>query len=186
MLAGNPASAMSTRCRLLPRVLLTLAAFLAVFALPGCGDDAARVRDYKTVGEYFPVKLGDRTVRLQLAVKPMEMQTGLMNRPKLGADDGMIFIYPRPQEMSFWMRNTLLPLDIGYFDGQGVLKEVYPMYPHDERAVKSASRELQLAVEMNQGWYRDHGIKPGAKLDLAALKKALDDRGFAPKAFGLE
>lgn len=138
------------------------------------------------MADYFPVKLGDSTVRLQLAVKPMEMQTGLMDRPKLGADDGMVFIYARPQELSFWMRNTLIPLDVGYCDSKGVLREVWQMYPHDERAVKSRSKELQFAVEMNQGWYRDHGVKPGAKLDLAALRQALAARGFEPKVFGLE
>jgi hypothetical protein len=39
---------------------------------------------------------------------------------------------------------------------------------------------------MNQGWYRDRGVKPGAELDLAALKKALEARGFEPKVFGIE
>jgi hypothetical protein len=186
MLARNPASSMSPRCRLLPRVLLTLAAFTAVFVLPGCGDDHAKTKEFKTVAEYFPVKLGDRTVRLQLAVKPLEMQTGLMDRPKLGADDGMIFVYPQPQEMSFWMRNTLIPLDIGYFDAKGVLQEVWQMYPHDEREKKSRGSALQFAVEMNQNWYRDHGVKPGTKLELAALKQALAARGFEPRRFGIE
>lgn len=185
MVAGNLASAMST-CRLLPRLLFTLAACVAVFASPGCGDGGAKEKEVKTVAEYFPVKLGDRIVRLQLAVKQPEQQIGLMNRTKLGADDGMIFAYRQPQEMSFWMRNTLIPLDIGFFDGKGVLKEVYQLYPHDERSVKSVGRDLQYAVEMNQGWYRDHGVKLGAKLDLEALKKALAARGFAPRAFGIE
>lgn len=186
MLAGNLASVMSNCLRLLPRALLIVAAFAAVLVLPGCGEGGARAKELKTVGEYFPMKLGDRPVRLQVAVKPTEMQTGLMDRPALGTDDGMIFLYPRPQEMSFWMRNTLIPLDIGYFDGKGVLKEVWQLYPRDERSVKSRSQELQFAVEMNQGWYREHGVKPGAKLDLEALKQALVARGFDPKRFGIE
>ena len=141
MLAGNTASAMSNHCRLLPRILFILAACVAVSVLPGCGDAAPKSKEVRPVADYFPVKLGDSTVRLQLAVKPMEMQTGLMDRPKLGADDGMVFIYARPQELSFWMRNTLIPLDVGYCDSKGVLREVWQMYPHDERAVKSRSKE---------------------------------------------
>lgn len=186
MVAGNLASAMSIRRRLLPRVLFILAALVAVCALPGCGDGGGKSQAYKTVAEYFPVKLGDRTVRLQLAVHPIEMQNGLMGRTQLGADDGMLFAYPQPQALSFWMRNTLIPLDIGYFDGKGVLKEIHQLYPNDERAVRSVGRDLQYAVEMNQGWYRDRGVKPGAKLDLEALKKALEARGFEPRAFGIE
>ena len=177
---------MSTCRRLLPRALLILAAFSAVLVLPGCGDGGGRAKEFKTVAEFFPVKLGERAVRLQLAVKPMEMQTGLMDRPALGADDGMIFLYQRPQELSFWMRNTLIPLDIGYFDGKGVLKEVWQLYPRDERPVKSRSQELQFAVEMNQGWFREHGVKPGAKLELEALKQALVARGFDPRRFGID
>ena len=84
------------------------------------------------------------------------------------------------------MRNTLIPLDIGYFDPKGVLQEVWQMYPRDERETKSRGHELQFAVEMNQNWYRDHGVKPGAQLDLAALKQALVDRGLEPRRFGIE
>jgi len=186
MLAGNPASTMSPRCRLLPRVLSILVAFGAAFVLSGCGGDNARPKELKTVGEYFPMKLGDRTVRLQVAVTPLEMQKGLMDRTTLGVDDGMIFVYPRPQELSFWMRNTLIPLDIGYFDPKGVLQEVWQMYPRDERETKSRGHELQFAVEMNQNWYRDHGVKPGAQLDLAALKQALVARGLEPRRLGIE
>ena len=68
----------------------------------------------------------------------------------------MIFVFPRPQQMSFWMRNTELPLDIGYLDPDGTLREVYPMYPHDEKSVPSVARR-QIALEMNQGWFARAG-----------------------------
>ena len=84
------------------------------------------------------------------------------------------------------MHNTLIPLDIGFFDAKGELREVRQMFPRDERTVRSHSGEIQFAVEMNQNWYRDHGVKPGAKLDLAALRAALKARGFEPRRFGIE
>jgi uncharacterized membrane protein (UPF0127 family) len=98
----------------------------------------------------------------------------------------MVFVFTRPQPQGFWMRNTPLPLDIGYFDGQGVLREIYPMYPHDERTVMSRSREIQFCLEMNQGWFKDRGVKPGAQLDLKALAEALRARGLKPEAAGLK
>jgi uncharacterized protein len=113
------------------------------------------------------------------------MQRGLMERRDLGRDDGMIFIYDRPQQMSFWMRNTPTPLDIGFFDASGTLQEIYPMHPFDERTVSSRSTQLQFALEMNQGWFSANGVKPGAKLDLKALADALKARGFELKQFGL-
>jgi uncharacterized membrane protein (UPF0127 family) len=83
------------------------------------------------------------------------------------------------------MRNTHVPLDIGYFSPDGELKEVYAMHPLDENSTPSRSRGLQFAVEMNQGWYRANGVAPGAKLDLAAVAAALKARGFEPSRAGI-
>jgi uncharacterized membrane protein (UPF0127 family) len=175
---------MSKSHRFPARLLLVLAAAAVLVAVPGCGGE--KPVEQKTVADYFPVKLGDRVARLQFAVLPNEQQRGLMERPELGADDGMIFVYGQPQQMGFWMRNTLIPLDIGFFNAQGELREVRQMFPRDERTVKSRGADLQFAIEMNQNWFRDRGVKPGAKLDLAAVKAALQARGFEPRRFGIE
>jgi uncharacterized membrane protein (UPF0127 family) len=87
--------------------------------------------------------------------------------------------------MSFWMRNTPLPLDIGFFSPEGELKEVYSMLPFDETPIHSQDVRLQFALEMNQGWFHDNGVRPGAKLDLVALGEALKARGATPGEFGL-
>lgn len=166
-------------------MLIVCAALSAVAVLPGCGGDD-KPEAVKTVADYFPIKIGSREARLQIALTPPEMQRGLMERPSLGANDGMLFLYQRPQQMSFWMRNTLIPLDIGFFDAKGVLREVRQLYPHDERSVRSNSGDLQIAIEMNQDWYRNGGVGTGAQLDLEALKAALKARGAEPRRFGLE
>lgn len=157
---------------------------MALLVSAGCKDDAPPPGP-KTVDDFFTIKLGDAPAKLQVAVHMTEMQRGLMGRKTLGADEGMIFVYARPQQMSFWMHDTPTPLDIGFFDAQGVLREVYPLQPFDETTVRSYSQQLQFAVEMNQGWYAQHGVKPGAKLDRAALAAALRARGFTPTRFGL-
>lgn len=132
----------------------------------------------------LPVRVGDATVRVEFAVLPAEMARGLMGRTELGWDEGMLFVYPRPEILSFWMRNTPLPLDIGYFDADGVLREIYPLHPHNETPVPSRE-PMQFALEMNQGWFRERGVRPGARLDLAAVKAGLEARGFEPERFGL-
>jgi uncharacterized membrane protein (UPF0127 family) len=162
---------------------------LFVIALPlaGCAkkQDAGAPAVYKSVSDFFPIKVGDRTVQMQLAVYPLEMQHGLMGRRDLGPDQGMIFIYQKPERMNFYMRNTPTPLDIGYFAADGRLREVYPMYPFDERTVSSRSEAIQFSLEMNQGWFQANAVKSGAQLDLAALAAALKARGLEPAAFGL-
>jgi len=167
------------RRRFLPLFLLTALALLV-----GCGADAKKAAAVKSVEDRFPIKVGDRMVQMQVALQPAEMSKGLMFRKTMGEDEGMIFVFARPQLMSFWMRNTELPLDIGYFETDGELREVYPMYPHDERPVKSVGRR-QLALEMNQGWYARTGVKPGAKLDMKALAEAIRARGENPELYGL-
>jgi len=81
----------------------------------GCGrGDATRApTEVKTVADFFTVSVGTKPVRMQLAIKPREMEHGLMGREDLKSDEGMLFLYEEPQRMSFWMRNTPTPLDIG-------------------------------------------------------------------------
>lgn len=139
----------------------------------------------KTVSDWFPIKVGGQVVQMQIALNPAEMSRGLMERRDLGPDQGMLFVYPEPQPMSFWMRDTPLPLDIGFFDRDGVLRETYAMQPFDEAPIRSRDQRLQFALEMNQRWYHEHGVRPGAQLDLAALREALKARSAAPEDFGL-
>jgi uncharacterized protein len=153
----------------------------------GCGrSDAPRSQAAaKPVTEFFSIQVGDKPVRMQLAVKLREMEHGLMDRRDLKADEGMLFVYAGTQQMSFWMRNTPTALDIGFFTADGVLKEIYQMYPFDERPVSSRSNELKFALEMNQGWFAKNEVKPGSKLDMKALAAALRERGFEPWEYGV-
>jgi uncharacterized membrane protein (UPF0127 family) len=160
--------------------------FALAMLLTACGgSDAAKNAEPKTVNDRFAIKVGDRTVQLQIAALPAELQKGLMLRQTMGEDEGMLFVFTAGQPQGFWMRNTPLPLDIGYFEPTGELKEIYPMYPHDERPVKSRSRNIQFCLEMNQGWFKRHDVRPGAKLDLKAVAEALKARGLKPEAAGL-
>jgi uncharacterized membrane protein (UPF0127 family) len=159
---------------------------LCTVLLSACNrTDAAKATGPKSVDDRFPIKVGDQTVRMQIAALPPELQKGLMFRQTMGEDEGMLFVFTSPQQQGFWMRNTTLPLDIGYFDPTGELKEIYPMYPLDERTVASRSRNIQFCLEMNQGWFKRHDVKPGAKLDLKAVADALRARELKPEAAGL-
>jgi uncharacterized membrane protein (UPF0127 family) len=170
-----------TNIKALP-VLLLLAVALAV---AGCKEDPPPPAIPLGPESWFPYKIGDVAVKLQVVVRPTEVQQGQMHRPMLGDNEGMLFVYPEPGARSFWMRNTLIPLDIGFFDAKGVLREVRAMNPLDESPVTSFASDIQFAVEMNQGWYRANGVKPGAKLDMEALRAALVARGFDPRATGV-
>ncbi len=162
-------------------------AVLLAAACAGCGGarKAEAVAEPKSVQEHFTIPVGGRPASLQVAVLPAEQERGLMQRPNLGPDEGMIFVNPRPGKLSFWMKNTPEPLDLGYLTPDGVVAETYSLLPYDQRAVNSHGDQLQFALEMPQGWFAAHGVHAGAKLDLKALGGALKARGFDPAKFGL-
>lgn len=166
---------------------LLLSLGIALLPAAGCGRDrsSAPPAAVKTVNDYFTIGVGNRDVRAQLAVTEPEMEHGLMERRDLAPNEGMLFVYAQPQEMSFWMHDTPTPLDVGFFDRGGKLREIYQMQPFDETTVASRSKDLQFALEMNQGWFHSNGVEAGAQLDLAELAAALKARGFDPVAYGL-
>lgn len=157
-----------------------------IAGLSACGKDKpAAPAPLKTVADYFSIRVGDKMVRMQLAVTEPEQEHGLMERRDLGPDDGMLFVYAQPQQMHFWMHDTPTPLDIGFFDANGVLLEIYLMEPYDESTVSSRSSAIKFPLEMNQGWFAKNGVRPGARLDLRQVGEALKARGFDPAKFGL-
>jgi uncharacterized membrane protein (UPF0127 family) len=112
-----------------------------------------------------------------LAITDDEVRQGLMGRRTIGPDEGMLFVYARPGRMQFWMKNTPLDLDIGYFDAAGILREIYPLAPLDETPVVSRSDRIRFALEVPRGWFAQRGLTPGARLDLALVDAALAERG---------
>jgi len=155
--------------------------------LGGCGrSEPVAPAKPKTVVDYFSIHVDGHPVRMQLAILRPEMERGLMEKRELGREDGMLFVYLRPQRMSFWMRNTYVPLDIGFFNAKGELVEIYQLHPLDETPRASHSDQLQFALEMNQGWFKANNVRPGSRLDMKALVQALHERDFGPAQFGLE
>ena len=122
---------------------------------------------------YFPISIAESKLQLQLALKTVEHQKGLMYRESLDDDHGMLFLFDRPDKRGFWMKNTRIPLDIGYFDSSGQLLEVHKLFPFDETEVNSRSREVLIAVETNRGWYAANGIQVGDRIDMSSLALAL-------------
>lgn len=135
---------------------------------------------------YFPIGLGNKTLQLQLAVSDAERALGLMFRDELETDHGMLFIFEEPAPQGFWMRNTQIPLDLGYFDASGKLLEIHKLYPYDENTVKSYSQEVLIVIETNRGWYADNHILPGARIDLDALSTAIRARGLSLQRFPIQ
>lgn len=151
---------------------------LVSLASVACRDTAhPQPSHMKAQTVYFPNRIGQKSVFLQLAIRAEEKAKGLMFRESLATDHGLCFVSDPPQQQSFWMRNTQIPLDLAHFDSQGVLVEIHQLYPYDESPVKSHHLEIRYSIEMNQGWFKRNQIRPGSKLDLDLLQQALAARG---------
>jgi uncharacterized membrane protein (UPF0127 family) len=83
-----------------------------------------------------------------------------MYRKQLPDGEGMLFIFERDEALSFWMKNTIIPLSIAFIASDGRITEIKDMRPRDLNAVKS-SRSVRYALEAPQGWFTRAGISPG-------------------------
>lgn len=118
--------------------------------------------------------VADRVLKLEIANTPSTRATGLMYRTKLGEDEGMLFVFPHPDYLSFWMKNTLIPLSIGYFSEDMRLLESFDMKPNQTEEVYNARKPAMYALEVNQGWFAKHKIGKDAVLTLERKVSARD------------
>lgn len=109
------------------------------------------------------IKVGDHAVDAEVAATPDQRQIGLMYRFNLPADRGMLFVFPEPQPLSFWMRNTYIPLSIAYIDAEGRILNVEDMAPRDETGIPSRGLAL-YALEMRKGWFAERRLGPGTRV----------------------
>ncbi len=169
------------------RKSLIRAALFRLFACALFSAGCAQVQETEPLpaDHRFPLTLGEQSIHVELAVTQEESARGLMFRDELDENHGMLFVFRFPRQARFHMTNTSIPLDIGFFAPNGILREIYPLYPHDESTISSQSSQIQFALEMNQGWFSSNQVRRGAELDLEEIASALEQRGFSPSDFGL-
>jgi uncharacterized membrane protein (UPF0127 family) len=155
---------------------LTLACLLAAApcaGLPGCKPEApagpstaTRPASTANAESRLPttrMAIGKESFNLEIAYRPEDQETGLMKRKTMSADHGMIFVFPAERNLTFWMKNTLIPLDIIYVDRAGRVVSVKPMKPLDETGVPSEGPAM-YAIELNAGTAARVGVKAGDQL----------------------
>ena len=109
--------------------------------------------------------VGKADLTTEIAATSQEEETGLMYRPKLGDNNGMIFLLPTVSTATFWMKNTLIPLSVAYIDKDGVILEIHDMKALDTSITRSESDKVAYALETNLHWFALNGIKPGDRID---------------------
>lgn len=115
---------------------------------------------------------GPQRFRVELADNDMSRSRGMMFRTSMAPDAGMLFDFKQEQMASFWMRNTLLPLDMLFIKADGTILNIHQRaIPHDESGVNSTG-PVRAVLEVNGGTVSRLGIKPGDTVDHAIFGRA--------------
>lgn len=139
--------------------VLSILVLMAGAAHASC--DAARV-DLR--GDW-----GQARFSVEVADTPTSRSQGLMNRETLPRSAGMLFVYERPQPVSFWMRNTLIPLDMIFMDETGTVRRIHEnAIPLDETGIPGGEN-IQFVLEINGGLAGRLGIEEGSVLRHPAI-----------------
>jgi uncharacterized protein len=110
------------------------------------------------------ITVGDARLWVEIADDEETRTRGLMFRRELPEDEGMLFVFEYPQPLSFWMKNTHLPLDIAFISPDYKIINIETMKPLDEKPRYLSQGMALYALEVNQGWFARHGVKRGTGL----------------------
>ncbi|MDR1220494.1 MAG: DUF192 domain-containing protein [Treponema sp.] len=147
------------------RVGLSFASLAALFFLLSCFSS----KPFKTARLSIATSAGKTVdISVEIAATEEERGQGLMFRKKIEDGKGMIFLFEKDQIMSFWMKNTLVPLSIAFILSDGRIAEIRDMEPQSLAAVNS-ERSCRYALETPQGWFARSGVGVGDKLSVESL-----------------
>jgi uncharacterized membrane protein (UPF0127 family) len=109
---------------------------------------------------------GAPTVDVELARDAAAMERGLMYRTSMPENAGMLFSYAEDRRLSFWMKNTCIPLDMFFIRSDGTIAGILEQVPTLNLHSRSVACPVRHVLELNAGWARAHGITPGMKVEI--------------------
>jgi len=143
------------------RLILAMVLALLPFAAQSmCRADSVEVRTPGGMIAKFRIEVADTEGTRAL---------GLMHRTELPKSAGMLFVYPRPLHATFWMKNTLIPLDMLFADASGLVTRVHKMARPLDETVIDGGRNVQFVLEINGGLAQRMGLVEGSVLRHPAI-----------------
>ncbi|SRR5664279_5871823 len=109
------------------------------------------------------LNVGILNINAELAQSAEEREIGLMFRTAMAGNDGMIFVFEHPGQQCFWMKNTLIALDVAFIADDGAIVNI------DRMAAQTldghcSDKPVRYVLEMNDGWFGKRGIRAGQKI----------------------
>jgi len=147
------------------KVLLGVTLFILCFSFVTCNSEKLPVKNIEVERDGQVIAV----VKAEIAVSAEERAKGLMYRKSLKDGYGMFFVFEKDEVMSFWMKNTYIPLSIAFIAANGKIIDIKDMYPLDTNSVYS-SRSVRYALETPQGWFLRAGVKEGDSIKLDSFR----------------
>jgi uncharacterized protein len=148
-------------------ILFWLAATVSTTVLADASTKAEGASIQEIAFQKQKIKIANKVLSVEIADTDEKRAHGLMFRETLKQDHGMLFIFDAEEPLGFWMKNTLIPLSIGYFDQNKKLMNVLEMSPAiaGEAHPKTyhSVRPAKYALEMPKGWFSRNKVEIGAE-----------------------
>jgi uncharacterized membrane protein (UPF0127 family) len=156
---------------------------LAVALLAGC-KKAEPLPPLLTLQDILPqqaqpklptmkIYLGAETLDAEMALTPIQEETGMMFRTNIQDTDAMLFVLPYAQRASFWMMNCPESISAAYISPDGVIQEIHHLERNDTNAVVAATDNIRFVLETSDGWFARHHIPTGTVI--TTVKGSLAD-----------
>jgi len=133
-------------------------------------NQVAKQHEIEVDSKLVKIAIGDKTFTVEIAKTEEEKEIGLSNRESLDNNKGMLFVFDEPDEVSFWMKDTLIPLDIIFINDELEVISVHQGVPNSEEPMSEMNVSFVLEVNVNSG------IKPGDELDLSPESQINKDK----------
>jgi uncharacterized protein len=140
-----------------------LAAVLLAAALSSTAGCSARIGKMDRV----EVTVGSAVFRVEVARTEAQRARGLMQRRSLGSREGMLFVFEADEHLTFWMKDTLVPLSIAFLSSEGRILQIEDMVPLSEKAIRSRL-SARYALELPRGSFHEVGAAEGSPVGLPA------------------
>jgi uncharacterized membrane protein (UPF0127 family) len=147
------------------RYVVLLVLLSAFFLISGRGRTARENTTVESAGDMVALGINGRLLRVEVARTPAARRKGLMYRESLGENEGMLFVFEDDRVLTFWMKNTGIPLSIAFLEKNGKVTDIFDMEPYSKEPVRS-SRPCRYAIEANRDFFSHAGLQIGDRVNL--------------------
>lgn len=151
--------------RRLIRYMGSLLLFFPLFLFSGAGKGMRET----AVKDKIALSINGRPLWVEIVRTPAMRQKGLMNRERLDPKEGMLFVFEKDQVLSFWMKDTKIPLSIAFLDKNGKVTDIIDMEPYSTQPVRSSGL-CRYAIEANRNFFTEAGLLVGDIVNLDTVR----------------